>query len=77
VHGEGGVSADNVVGLKRADELARYKAAVESALALVSMAMHLHQYGEEAPGGYETWARFERDARAWIDSPAVRAVRGL
>lgn len=36
------------------------------AVQLLNYAMHLRQYGERAPGGDETWQRFDRDAEALL-----------
>lgn len=34
-------------------------------VALVREALHLRQYGENAPGGTETWAEWDRKATNW------------
>lgn len=36
------------------------------ALVLVEEAMHLRMYGENAPGGHETWRDWERHARDFL-----------
>lgn len=36
------------------------------AVRLLGYALHLRMYGERAPGGDETWARFDRDCEAYL-----------
>lgn len=48
----------------------RHQAQVE-AVRLIQYALHLRMHGENAPGGTETWAQFDRDAEAFL-----RAIEG-
>jgi Tfp pilus assembly protein PilV len=47
-------------------ELATATAELERAIVLLGYAFHLRQHGERAPGGNETWNRFDRDAEAFL-----------
>jgi L-lactate utilization protein LutB len=38
----------------------------DKALRLLEYALHLRMHGENAPGGNETWAQFDRDAEAFL-----------
>lgn len=44
---------------------ARYEELTE-ANRLLNLAMHLRQHGENAPGGTETWAQFDREAETYL-----------
>ena len=46
-----------------------------TALRLLEEALHLHQNGERAPGGNETWALWEREAEAFLRTERRRALR--
>lgn len=42
------------------------EAALISAVKLISYALHLRQFGENAPGGDETWAEFDMQAEKYL-----------
>lgn len=42
----------------------------DEAVRLLKYALHLRMHGERAPGGNETWQQFDRDAEAYLRSPA-------
>jgi hypothetical protein len=39
-----------------------------TAIRLLESALHLRMHGERAPGGTETWDRWDRDAEAFLRS---------
>jgi hypothetical protein len=47
-------------------ELATATDELEQAIVLLGYALHLRMHGECAPGGNETWDRFDRDAEAFL-----------
>jgi hypothetical protein len=54
--------------------------AAMSAIGLIREALHLRMYGENAPGGNETWAEWDRKAEAFLrelDLQVNEARRGL
>ncbi len=45
---------------------------VDDAIALLNYALYLRQYGEHAPGGGETWAKFDRRCEEFLRRVGVR-----
>lgn len=45
-----------------------------TAIRLLERALHLHQNGERAPGGSETWAGWVRDAEAFLRDAGRRRL---
>lgn len=50
------------------EECRRLAAARDEALALLAYGLQLRQHGEQAPGGRETWAEFDRKTEALLRS---------
>lgn len=44
-----------------------------AAVKLLEYALHLRMHGENAPGGTETWAQFDRDTEAFLRAQPVEA----
>jgi hypothetical protein len=51
---------------RQRDRADRIGQSLIGAVKLLEYAMHLRKHGENAPGGTETWAQFERDCETYL-----------